>query len=345
MSIDNAEAVTVARVRDALGLVADDEFLTLLQIIADRRAGDVFSTVARLADAGVDWAIFLAGFADVLRTQLATVLGIDSPDLSDAMRSGLVKLRGTWSAGDLLRMLQMITELEPRFRRSGQPQLLLEMLLVQCALLDRTVNLEDLLRTMANPGGKGPEPRTAARTVPRAESRSDTRPSAPPRGSTSSGPDSIASYEPVAKPSGVSPHQQTPGGPPQLEARWPEIVARVRRDHQAATLALALQQSVPEWGRVGAGGGEPETLIVRLTERNDFLARAIEAGRSDLLVLAKREWPAVERIEVAMPEDRPGGAPRRLTVEAVRADQVASLRKRDAVLGAAIDALDLELLE
>ncbi len=34
-----------------------------------------------------------------------------------------------------------------------------------------------------------------------------------------------------------------------------------------------------------------------------------------------------------------------MTAEAVKADAVATLRKKDAVLGAAIDALDLELIE
>jgi len=39
------------------------------------------------------------------------------------------------------------------------------------------------------------------------------------------------------------------------------------------------------------------------------------------------------------------GAPRRVTEEEIRAQRIASLRKRDPVLGAAIDALDLELLD
>jgi hypothetical protein len=43
--------------------------------------------------------------------------------------------------------------------------------------------------------------------------------------------------------------------------------------------------------------------------------------------------------------DLGGTAPRRLSAAALRAEQVAALRRRDAVLGAAIDALDLELIE
>src|ERR1041385_4975082 len=46
-------SVTSARVRDALGLVAEDEFLELLTLVAEHRAADVFPFVARMAEAGV----------------------------------------------------------------------------------------------------------------------------------------------------------------------------------------------------------------------------------------------------------------------------------------------------
>src|SRR5688572_23780323 len=64
-------ALTADAVRQALGLVPEDEYLALLDLVADRRAADVFPTVARLADAGVDFGLFLTGFADMLRAQLA----------------------------------------------------------------------------------------------------------------------------------------------------------------------------------------------------------------------------------------------------------------------------------
>jgi len=57
-------------------------------------------------------------------------------------------------------------------------------------------------------------------------------------------------------------------------------------------------------------------------------------------------FPAIDRIVIAKPEGASvTGAPRRVTEEEIRAQRIASLRKRDPVLGAAIDALDLELLD
>ncbi|NUQ13575.1 MAG: DNA polymerase III subunit gamma/tau, partial [Gemmatimonadaceae bacterium] len=67
--------LTVDAVRDALGIVAEDEQLAVLDLVAERRAGDVFGAVARLVDRGVDLGLFLGGFGDIVRAQLAVELG------------------------------------------------------------------------------------------------------------------------------------------------------------------------------------------------------------------------------------------------------------------------------
>src|SRR6476660_2916663 len=158
--------VTAERVRDALGLVPEDEFIEMLDLVAERRAADVFPAVGRLAEAGVDFGGFLTGLADMIRAQLTVVLGGTATEVSERAREALAARRGRFVAADLLRMLQALGELEPRFKKSGQQQLLVETLLVRFALLDRAVELEDVLRSMggASPtggstgGGGGPSP-------------------------------------------------------------------------------------------------------------------------------------------------------------------------------------------
>src|SRR5215212_11937039 len=149
LSLGAESAVTADRVREALGLVAEDEYIALLDLVTERRAGDVFSAVGRLADMGVDFSALLTGLADILRAQLAVVLGGAPADVSERARAALVERRDRLAAGDLLRMLHALGDLEPRFRKSSQQQLLLETLLVRFALLDRTIDLEDVLRGLA----------------------------------------------------------------------------------------------------------------------------------------------------------------------------------------------------
>ncbi|NUQ20528.1 MAG: DNA polymerase III subunit gamma/tau, partial [Gemmatimonadaceae bacterium] len=164
--------LTTERVREALGLVPEDEYLALLDIVAERRGADVFTTVGRLAEAGIDFGGLLTGLADVLRAQLAIELGGEAADASDSMREALAARKGRLSPGDLLRMLNALGELEPRFRKSGQQQLLLETLLVRLALMDRTLALEEVLRGISGGGGSGGVPREApAPPAPRPAAR------------------------------------------------------------------------------------------------------------------------------------------------------------------------------
>jgi DNA polymerase-3 subunit gamma/tau len=370
LALGDVAAVTADRVRDALGLVPEDTYLEILALLAERRARDVFPAVERLADGGIDFGTFLAGMTDLIRSQLAVVLGGDGHDLSERARAVVVSYKDTWAPGDLLRMLSAITELEPRFRKSSQQQLLLETLLVRCALLDRSVSLEEVLRELDAPGGSAGPPAPAAPASP--SSRGATRSAGGARGAAAGAvapvrearPDADASVpvrtarEPAAPspavppPARPSPARAAPAPPEPgatvvsrfdanaLAARWPSVVDRVRRNRQSSILATALQQSAPEIGPDGT------SVVVRLTERNEILVRSIESGRSELLNAVRAEWPAVVRVDVALPDDEvAAGPPKRLTAEAVKAEHVASLRRRDPVLGAAIDALDLELLD
>jgi hypothetical protein len=69
----------------------------------------------------------------------------------------------------------------------------------------------------------------------------------------------------------------------------------------------------------------------------------MESVHGELLGVARARFPGVTRIALVR-GDR--AAPSlRLTDVALREQRVASLRKRDPVLGAAIDELDLELLD
>ncbi|HWE41184.1 MAG TPA: DNA polymerase III subunit gamma/tau, partial [Gemmatimonadaceae bacterium] len=159
--------LTADRVREALGLVPEDEYIALLDIVAERKAGEVFATVGRLAEAGIDFGGLLTGFADALRSLLALELGGEAPDISDGMREALAVRRGRLSPGDLLRMLNALAELEPRFRKSGQQKLLLETLLVRLALMDRTLALEEVLRGIGGGGSGGSVPRETPPPAPR----------------------------------------------------------------------------------------------------------------------------------------------------------------------------------
>lgn len=262
--------LTTDRVRDALGLIAEDEYLRILSLVAERKAGEVFAVVAHLADMGVDFGVLLGGLADMIRAQLAVVLGGKAEGISTSAATVLASNKTVFSAGDLLRMLSSIAEIEPQFRRSSQQRMLIEMLLVRFALLDRTLSIEEVLRKMGGGDGGG-----ADEISPR-RGQSPSREAAPARGPRS---DRLVETAMQTEPA-IAPER-----------------------------AVAPPRAVPS----------PEQL-----------QKSVE-----LKAKAKAEMERVAN----------DPARSRMTAEALRAERVAALREKDPVLAAAIDELDLELLD
>src|SRR5215510_12743227 len=342
--------VTAERVRDALGLVAEDEFIAILDIIAERRAADVFPAVARLAEAGVDFAGFLTGLADMMRAQLAVALGGTAPDVSERAREALNERRDRLSAADLLRMLNTIGEIEQRFRKSGQQQLLVETLLVRFALLDRAIELEDVLRSMG--GSSGSSGGSPSASPPQNSSASFSRPPradapsarAEPRASSISAPPTASmgsaaprmSIEAAPGPAAVGKPSE-PLDLNKLVGRWDALVERLRE--RKPMLATALGHSSPV--AVTAAG----VVTIELDEPNDIYAHAIGSARADIVAAIAEWFVNVERVELRRDETTPVAPPKRLTDEMVRAERIAALKKRDPLLSAAIDALDLEVAD
>jgi DNA polymerase-3 subunit gamma/tau len=306
LALDPDAMVTAERVREALGLVPEDEFIAILDLIAERKPGEVFAAVARLADLGIDFGLFLAGIADTIRAQLAIVLGATPPDISASLRAALTERRSAWSSGDLLRMLHAITELEQQFRKSVQQQLLVETLLLRFALLDRSVEIEAVLRELGGGGSGAP-----------------ARPQVPP----------------PARPAPTRPAPTRPAPTRGLEAQWGDIVAKLRGP--SPMLAAALDHAKP------VGMSDEGDLTIRLDEANDVFQRKIESGRDQILGAVREVIGTGKSVRLVLGEEAkaPAAPPKRLTQETLKTDEVARLRRSDALLGAAIDALDLELMD
>jgi DNA polymerase-3 subunit gamma/tau len=352
--------LTPQRVRDALGLVPEDETLALFDLVLERRAGDVFASVGRLADHGVDFNVLLTDIADLLRAQLALTLGGTPPDLSDRLRGELETRKGRATAADLVRMLTMLVEMEPHFRRSSQQQLLLETLLVRFALLDRTMDLEAVLKGMAG-GGSGSGPAFgggaggAGRAEPMRAAPLASRDAAPPRPAP---PMLRDSAEPVSRamvqePPPLSRGTPRPAAPSaavaadvpaapvalmpaeinRLAEHWDEVVDAVRRSGRG-TLASMLDHATPQ----AVAGNGTVTLAVDTEAHGEALTQAHE----HVVAALRTRFSGVERIAVKALQAAPM---ERLTEASVRERKVAQLRKRDPLLDAAIEALDLRLLD
>ncbi|MGN6393341.1 MAG: DNA polymerase III subunit gamma/tau [Gemmatimonadales bacterium] len=359
--------VTAPRVREVLGLVGDELYAEVLALVADRRPEAVFPLVDRLMDAGADLGEFMAGAGEALRSLLMLQLGNEPEGLTEAMRQALGEQQAKLEPGDVLRMLRLLAESEPAIRRSVNPRLIVETLLLRWAMLDRIVDLEQVLAAArpAGPraggaGGRGPGVAGAAPAAapaapgsaspPTRPSSLSSRPSGGPRSEAAPGGRSdgglqeevtlghASSGSPASSPAAVATIEHVPGAADAVAEAWPDLVDRVRGRSRflgealAATRPFALE--LP-WLTVALN--EPNPLFA---ERLQQQARAVEEVLSEALGEAIR-LRVVERTGASGSVP----VPRRLTEGALKADRLRTFRAKDPSLDTAADALDLEIVD
>src|SRR5690606_24742703 len=139
MSLTGGEIDTEA-VRRVLGLVEEERYLEVLDILREGRHGDVFELVDRLVDEGYDLVEFYHGLLDMLRVVLRLRLSPDADvDLKEGLRADLAERAASFEPTDLVRMLASAAELESlgSLRRSPNPRVPIEMLLLRMSYMDR----------------------------------------------------------------------------------------------------------------------------------------------------------------------------------------------------------------
>src|SRR5437868_5890927 len=311
--------VTADRVRDVLGLIPDDVYGELLRVLAERDSAGVFPLVERLVDGGADLGEFVTGAGELLRAVLLANLGGKPEGFTEAMQTLIERHRSPLSAPDVVRLLAVLTELEPQLRASGNARLGVELLLLRWAMMSRTVELEAVIRAL----GKGPVEK-------------------PGKGN----PAPVMRDSAVPPPSPAVPRTVSPAVPPEkgsltldrLRALWPRIV----EDARAKSPMLGALLQATELAEL-----EGNTLAIRLLDTNPVHVEGIERQRDALALLVGRyiAGPIRIKLEAAARGERPAARPARMTEEGVRADRLTALRARDPSLNTAIEALDLELLE
>lgn len=371
--------VDAEAVRRVLGLVEEERYVEVLDVLADGRHGEVFSLVESLLDDGYDLVEFYHGLMDALRAVLRLKLSPEAPlDLRDDVREGLAARAQRFSPGDLVRMLAAAAELESNgsLRRSANPRVLIEMLLLRMSYLDRTVELESLLRAL---GGAPPPDGSAGASGGGSGARAPGEP-AVPRGKE--GPDSTA--EGPDGEGGSSSDEALPDGQPRLDLGASRSARRSAPGPRSPSPEAATPPPSAGEGATDAPSA-PVTAEVETHSVDVAWARWLDGGkdvprgmRAFLRSASVREHdgaleiepppgPALERLQEASVQDEirrglmpylgralpvrlalPGSSsepPARIDREDVRADTLKSLYRKEPRLERAVQELDLELMD
>ena len=338
--------VEIDAVRRVLGLVEDERYIELLDILRESRHEQVFGLVQALVDEGYDLVEFYHGLLDILRILLRLRLSPDAEvDMQEDIRSQLLERAAFFAPGDLVRMLSAASDLESQgsLRRSPNPRLPIEMLLLRMSFLDRTVSLEALIQAL---GGAPPSEGGAGSGVGSGAPTGGGR-SGPESGSTSQSGLSVATTlkNEVAAKGGAAPAKFATG-----ESSSPPDSIEPSED---------ILEAWKRW--LGSGRGLPTGLV-------GFLHSAqVSRGLDGEIVVRPIPGPAYERLSTTpvLETIREGLTPFagrrpviqveapvkeldrsvRISEEDAKADTISALVRQEPRLERAVEELDLELMD
>lgn len=314
--------VTQEAVRQILGLVEEERYVQLMDILLDRQPGRVFGFVDELVGEGYDLTEVYHGMVAALRTLLRIRLEPDSDldDVREDLRDAFRDRAGRFDPADLVRMLAMAAELEisGSLRRTANPRMLVEMLLLRLAYLDRSVELETLIRGLGGVPASRPDPPRPAPAPPAAGTEA-AEAARRPMAAESVSPEGSASEPPTADP----------------------VVAWRRMLRSRAGVPNGLGPFL----QAAVVGTDPQGAVEVRLPPGPGLERLKEPLVRRALEEALRPHLEGTPSLVVREEGTVGGSEGRITTETVRRGKLKELIEREPLLASAVEELDLELLD
>jgi DNA polymerase-3 subunit gamma/tau len=323
------EGVDLEALRRLIGVPDEERYLELTRALAGGDARAALGFARELRASGYDLEAFYEGLLEHLRNLLLFAIGDGAAvaEVPERYQAAYREAAEAMGAEDLLRRLTLATAEEQVFRKSSQQGLVLEVLLVRLALLDRTVDLDRALAALApRAGGTGQAPADRAQPARGMQTRTAGPAAAPPE-------------------TGARAVPAEPAGPitvERLQGAWRDVVeaAYAGRPTLAAGLlgawpALCSAETVTLEVPRGA-----EFRLEQLRQRGalDPLVQALGArwgfgGRIDV-----RESDGQDAANAAAVPARPTGA------REVEAQDVAARLERDPLLRQAVDLFDASVV-
>jgi DNA polymerase III subunit gamma/tau len=313
--------VSAARVREVLGLIPDELYAEMLRAIVERDPGAVFPLVERLLEAGADLGEFVSGAGEALRALLLVGVGGQPEGMTEGLLAVVREYAPQLPPADLVRLLTILGESEERLSRSANQRLLVELLLLRWAMLDRTVELSEVIDALTS---DGPTAR---------------RPDGPSKPSPSSPQAPAETGRPAVRPPPDRPAaQKLEPTVENVRSIWAQVISDARAKSPMLGSLLAEAQVTGVDGRV-----------VTLRPGHAVHAEGLERQRDVIAQLVGTHISEAPKVRVAQgavdPSSGAGAPPERMTEGRANAERLKSLRAKDPTLSAAVDALDLELLE
>ena len=140
--------ISIENVRQALGLIDRDLFFLTSENIAGADNKEILKVVNHITSSGHDIAEFLAGLEEHFRNILVTKIVGNATDIevSGLYQKKYLDCAERFTESDLLKYVQLIQETQIQLKRSFQPRLKFELLLLKLAQMPSMVTVENIIK-------------------------------------------------------------------------------------------------------------------------------------------------------------------------------------------------------
>jgi DNA polymerase III gamma/tau subunit len=213
----------------------------------DRDNAGLLTTLAQIRNQGLPVEDVVTGLNKHVRNLMFATIndGLKAVEMNDDLKQQYIAAAASWEVRDLLRIAQVITDVETRIKRASQPYIMLEMMGLKLLEMDESVSIEQLLKNSSQQFG------SSAQTAPpqknkiktnKTDTRTDTQSVKAGKQDNTIGP--IANQDEVNEPKkDYKTKNKAEIGIEELKSKWPEIITSVT--NLRTSIGMVLEHCVP----------------------------------------------------------------------------------------------------
>jgi len=144
-------------VEKILGLVSSEVYFQLTDSIKDKNAELLLEALTEIRNGGIPVNDVVKGLNVHIRNLMYASLndGVNVLDISNDLKNKYIESSKLWDLRDLLRITEVINDLEININRSNQPYIMFEITTFKLLEMDQTIFIEELLNKSFTPTGDG----------------------------------------------------------------------------------------------------------------------------------------------------------------------------------------------
>ena len=139
-------------VEKILGLVSSELYFRLTDSINDKNSDLLLETLTEIRNGGIPIDDVVKGLNVHIRNLMYASLndGVKVLEMSDDLKKEYIKSSKLWDIRDLLRIIEIINDLELKINRSHQPYIMFELSALKLLEMDQSISIEELLNQSSN---------------------------------------------------------------------------------------------------------------------------------------------------------------------------------------------------